>query len=339
MRCLYLAEHLKGAVLFLINNNPILSEKIKEFGHDCRIISSLTDNDFAVMVEGLSSYPKPFNKIQPSEAAELKEMKEILRQEKIDVLITDLLSPSDTYLRALKETGVLLVSIDELSQATFPSDVVFNCNAVAPSRHYKTGDQTKVFMGQQYALLNRQFEDVEKMEVRPTVQKILVTCGGTDMKGLSLKVLQALKVFTKEIKIILIQGIDFKFQKELDLLLKDMKEVEVLKNVKNMSSLMSSVDIAIASGGTTMYELAFLGVPAVILNQYGHQNEFATTLAAQNVLINLGLGEKTTPQAIETGVTELLSFKKRKEMSAAAKKAIDGQGAMRVAQIIQEMAA
>ena len=194
-------------------------------------------------------------------------------------------------------------------------------------------------MGQEYALLNRAFSRQKPLEVRQTVQKILVTCGGTDMKGLSLKILPALKPFSKEIEIIFVQGIDFKFQTELGQLLKTIKAVTVLKNVKNMCALMQSVDVAIAAGGMTMYELAALGIPAIIVGQYAHQAEFAAELAKQNVLINLGLGEKVTPRQIEGAVVDLLPFKKRKAMSAAAQEAIDGQGAMRVANIIQEMAA
>ena len=177
------------------------------------------------------------------------------------------------------------------------------------------------------------------MDVRQTVQKILVTCGGTDMKGLSLKILRGLKPFLKEIEVIFVRGFDFKFQSELTQLLKEVEAITVLNNVKDMRTLMQSVDVAIASGGMTMYELATLGIPTIILDQYAHQDEFATELAKQNVLINLGLGKNVKPEAIENAVVEILPFEKRKTMSLAARKAIDGQGTKRVANIIQEVAA
>lgn len=339
MRCLYLAEQWPAPSLFCINDNTAMREKVKERGHRCHILSSVTDQDFEVMVKALATYPKPFHTAQPSGASELKELKELLRSEEISVLITDLLTPSTEYLHALKETGVRLVSIDELGQACFPSDLLFNCNAVSSSRNYKTENGTKVFMGQQYALLSCEFLKIEEKNVQREVRKILVTCGGTDMRGLSLKILPALKPFLGKMEILFVQGIDFKFQNELGVLLKTMEGITVFKNVKNMCALMQSADIAIAAGGTTMYELAALGVPAIIVGQYPHQEEFAAELAKQSALVNLGVGEKVESEQLESAVTDLLPFNRRKEMSAAAREAIDGRGAMRVAQIIQEIAA
>lgn len=339
MRCLYLSEQLPGPSLFFINDNAALSEKVKEWGHRCHIISCVADKDFEVMVDALTAYPRPFHAAQPSEGKDLEELKRVLCKEKVRVLITDLLAPSTEYLRGLKETGVRLVSLDELSQVLFPSDLLFNCNAVSSSRSYQTENGTKVFMGQEYALLSREFAKVQAKNVRRTVGRILVTCGGTDMKGLSLKILPALKPFLGKMEVIFVQGIDFKFQTELGQLLNTMKGVTVLKNIKSMGTLMQSVDIAIAAGGTTMYELAALGVPSIIVGQYAHQDEFAGELAKQEALVNLGIGEKVTSGHIENAVADLLPFKKRKKTSAAAKNAIDGRGAVRVAQIIQERAA
>lgn len=339
MRCLYLAKHLPGPSLFLINDNDVMAEKVKEFGHRCYRVTSVTEADFAVMVAALETYPERIDRTQPSELMELKELEGRLRQEKMDVLVTDLIAPSEHYLARLKQTGVRLISIDEIGSITFPSDLVFNCNSVSPARNYRTSNGTKVFIGQEYALLKEEFCNPEAIPVRQAVRKILVTCGGTDMKGLSLKALQALQPLSQALEIVFVQGLDFKFRQELAQLLAKMTTITVLKNVKEMRSTMQSADIAVAAGGTTMYELAALGVPAVILGQYRHQDEFASQLAKQRALINLGLGKEVTTQAIAQAVEELLPWQRRKEMSAAAKLAIDGQGAMRVAHIIRERVA
>ncbi|OGQ05087.1 MAG: UDP-2,4-diacetamido-2,4,6-trideoxy-beta-L-altropyranose hydrolase [Deltaproteobacteria bacterium RIFCSPLOWO2_01_44_7] len=336
MRCLYLAEYLQGPSLFLINGNGAVVEKVKAFGHDYRVISSLTPKDFEVMIQTLESYPNRSEKIQPSEAEEIQEMKKWLCDVKNLILITDLLSPSDHYLRSLKAIGHFLVSIDEMGQVLFPSNLVFNCNAVSHAKKYKTAKTTKIYMGKQFALLKDEFLNGAGLNIKEKVKKILVTCGGTDMKGLSIKVLKALKNFAKEIEVVLIKGFDFKFETELNSLLREIKPIQVLKNVQNMREQMLSADIAFASGGTTMYELAALGVPSIILDQYEHQNEFASEMEREGALLNLGLGVNADSKRIENAVFGLLPFKKRKEMSLAAKKAIDGRGASRVAQIIQE---
>lgn len=343
MRCLSLAEHLPGTSLFLINDNAVMAEKIKEFNHEYRIIRSVTDRDFAMMVKALTNYPNDIDRTYSSEEAELKELTKLIQEEKIDVLITDLIAPSNQYLCELKETGVLLVSIDELGKADFPSDLVFNCNAVSLTKKfsYKTAKETKVYTGKQYTLLRKEFSKSPKVEVREHVKKILVTCGGTDMKGLSLK---ALKSIVEPFEIILVGGIDFKFRKDLDKIVnemkKEMKMIGVRENVKDMSLLMRSVDMAIASAGTTMYELAALGVPSIILCQYEHQNEFSTEMGKEEkILINLGLGEDIQEEDITQAVADLSRRDVRKAMSEAAQRTIDGRGAQRVAKIIQEAVA
>ena len=339
IRCLTLSKYLEGSSLFLINDHAKMSAKVREFGHDYSVISSVTGKDFEVMVDAMECYPDSIGRAQPCEKEECQEIQTLLQEKKIEVLITDLVAPSNQYLNTLKEIGILLVCIDELGQPKFPSDLVFNCNAVSGQKSYNTEKKTKIYMGQQYALLRSDFSRPDGITVNPTVRKVLVTCGATDMKGLSLKALEALKPFSEELEISLVVGIDFKFEAKLADVLKEMKKVRVLKDVKDMYSLMLSADMAIASGGTTMYELAALGIPSIILDQYMHQREFACELEKQGALINLGLGETLDVQTIRDAITQLLPFEKRKKISLAARRAIDGQGAMRVAKIIQEAAA
>lgn len=336
MRCLSLAPFLEEQPVFIINDNPTVFEKVKKTGYLPIPIRTLQDKDFQVMINTLNNYPRTSVKKMPSEDQELEVMCAILKREKIDVLITDLVFASKEYFKVLKQQGIVLISLDELGESHFSSDLVFNCNSVSKTKKYLKEDCTKIYIGSEYALLRKEFSGVETRSVRDQVKRILVTCGGTDMKGLSLKILRALQPFSKDLEIVLIIGPDFKFRESLNGLLKEMQNIFVKEDVKEMHLEMMQADLAIASGGTTMYELAACGTPSIILCQYEHQNEFASVLEEQGVLVNLGIGESVEEGAIREAVHSLLDSKTRQTMSGTGQSIIDGNGAQRVAHIIQE---
>ncbi|MBI5298912.1 MAG: UDP-2,4-diacetamido-2,4,6-trideoxy-beta-L-altropyranose hydrolase [Deltaproteobacteria bacterium] len=335
MRCLTLAEALGEKPLFFTNDNIAVLAKIHDFGSAIHVLPT-HDDDFEVMVEAFARYPENGFCAVPSEGEELETFLPLLKKEKVDVLITDLICPSDEYLSALKNLGIFLVSIDELGKTVFPSHLVFNCNALSGEKRYTTQGKSKVYQGVQFVLLRSEFERAAKKQTSESVKKILISCGGTDMKGLSLKAARALQSLTGSFEIIFVVGPDFKFREELKAIFEGNHRMQVVHDVKEMPSLMVKADLAVASGGATMYELVCLGVPSVILDQYEHQNEFAGSLHKQGAVINLGLGQKVPEEAIREAVISLLQKDRREILSSAGKKQVDGKGAVRVANLIRE---
>src|SRR5262249_42676114 len=90
-------------------------------------------------------------------------------------------------------------------------------------------------------------------------------------------------------------------------------------------------DLAVAAGGTTAWELAFMGLPALLValapNQVGNVREIAAYGAAQS----LGWHQSLGPETVATELAALLrDAKRRAEMSRRGRSLIDGQGAFRV---------
>ncbi|MDP2599835.1 MAG: UDP-2,4-diacetamido-2,4,6-trideoxy-beta-L-altropyranose hydrolase [Deltaproteobacteria bacterium] len=335
MRCLALSEQLEKNPLFFTNDNSAVLSKIRDFGGLCHVLPTCED-DFAAMVEAFDRYPEGGLRAVSSEDQELEEILPLLKKEGIEVLITDLICPSGEYLTALKKSGVFLVSIDELGKTVFPSHLVFNCNALSGEKRYVTNGETMVYQGVQYVLLRSEFGRAEKKRVGESVKTILISCGGTDMKGLSLKAARALEPLAGSFEIIFVVGPDFKFREDLEAMFSKNSRMQMVHDIKDMPSLMRRADLAVTSGGATMYELACLGVPSIILDQYEHQNEFAGALDKSNAVINLGLGEKVKEEAIRDAVASLFSRERREQLSLTGQRVVDGNGAARVARLIQE---
>jgi spore coat polysaccharide biosynthesis predicted glycosyltransferase SpsG len=96
--------------------------------------------------------------------------------------------------------------------------------------------------------------------------------------------------------------------------------------------------VAVTAGGGTLYEIAFLGIPGIVLCQCGHQQENASRFQALGTVINLGDAHKVSRRRIADTLAGLLSDKaKRKEMSRKGKNLIDGGGRRRVTRMIMEL--
>ena len=104
-----------------------------------------------------------------------------------------------------------------------------------------------------------------------------------------------------------------------------------------MADLMFESDLIIAGGGMTLYELACVGTPAIVLCQTEYQLLEANHFAKEDVIINLGSEKDITKKMIAHNVMLLFNDnKKRKQMSIAGKRLIDGKGVERVTKEILE---
>ena len=78
---------------------------------------------------------------------------------------------------------------------------------------------------------------------------------------------------------------------------------------------MEKADLAITSQGRTVYELASLGIPSIVLAQ--NERELLHTFAREeNGFINMGLGAKVDTKEIDNTLNKIIEdYSKRKEMN------------------------
>lgn len=103
-------------------------------------------------------------------------------------------------------------------------------------------------------------------------------------------------------------------------------------------SLLAAADLAICAGGLTLYEAAYLGVPALCLPLVGHQAQTAAKLAAAGCCDNAGIIEGLTVGQLTFLVQRLLHAPHvRGAFSAAGMRLLDGHGLTRTAEAIQRL--
>ena len=114
----------------------------------------------------------------------------------------------------------------------------------------------------------------------------------------------------------------------------------VRRNASNMAELMAHADVAFTGGGLTALELACAGAPGLILCEVPHQLETAAVLEQQGAALSLGFGMAVPDAELVRTLRALLDDDaRRRRMSEAGKRLLDGQGCARVVRAILDTVA
>ena len=155
-----------------------------------------------------------------------------------------------------------------------PVALDYRVNLASLMRKY---EQTCIlFTGIQYALLRRQFtvdlcdpntsseKNITKMSPKPR-EKLLVTMGGTDPLELTLPFLMTLNAMGFDGNNVVVM-LGSQAKKSADVIeYCQQHNIDVQQDVTDVARLMSQAKMAISAGGSTLFELAFVGVPSLFL--------------------------------------------------------------------------
>ncbi len=240
------------------------------------------------------------------------------------------------YQRSIKEQGKKLLLIDDNGCAShYYADIVLNQNIYASEKLYsKREHYTSLLLGTRYALLREEFLVWQgwKRKIPEFAQNILVTLGGSDPENVTRKVYDAiLQLELNRLNVVIIVA-NNRYSDQMKCLIEKSKvNIELKSNVEKMSDLMAWADIAISAGGTSTWELAFMGLPMITIAIADNQCQIVEELSKARAAVNAGWHKDITPSMIAENISELICDpKKRSEMSQRAQTLVDGNGADRV---------
>ena len=244
---------------------------------------------------------------------------------------------SGEYQRQIKEAGLRLLVIDDYGHADrYWADLVLNQNLSADSAFYSRREPyTRLLLGTRYALLRREFNAYRgwRRQIRDTGQHLLVTLGGSDPENVTAKVIQALsQVRVDGLKTVVVVGAGNPHRRELEAMAQRCPLIVDLRvNVTNMPELLAWADVALAAGGATTWERAFLGLPGLVVVLAENQKGIAEACQTLGIGDNLGWFADLTPSALARATEDLLNdAPRRAEMARLAVTCVDGRGTDRV---------
>nr|WP_255783399.1 UDP-2,4-diacetamido-2,4,6-trideoxy-beta-L-altropyranose hydrolase [Oceanobacillus alkalisoli] len=246
-----------------------------------------------------------------------------------EVLIIDGYNFLGSYQEKIMNSGIKSIVIDDHHYSDFYcTNVILNKGLNAKNIKYKINTEAKLLLGPDYTTLRREFLKYNRIRNIPEKAKeILITFGGSDPKDITSRALKSLVEITEDINLTIVVGSAYKYQDKLNEYASKLNgNYQVLSNVDNMASLMERSDLAITAGGTTLYELAFMGLPSITIKTVANQKSAKYFADLYNATVYLGDEEKLTTNDFLSGMNIISDKSLREKISRNCFNLVDGKG-------------
>lgn len=240
------------------------------------------------------------------------------------------------YLDALRATGSRLAVIEDTPRLTsYDVDLLLDQNIGALRRPYAV-TTSRLLLGPRFVMLrpevSRALAGPPATRARP---RVFVTVGASGGDLLVDRLLTALAA---------IPGTDVTvalgaFSGDTDALIArhNAPHITMLRGALDLTAAMRDADLAIATLGVALWELAALGVPTLVVGTTDLHAELAGAIDGYGAHRWLGDASVIEITELSEAVSALLADEPRRlEMSRLGRSLIDGRGAARVAQALLE---
>ncbi len=283
-------------------------------------------------VQHVSRYGYP---VRVLSGAELAPAMEAIREYSPNIIVNDLPFLPNDYLKELARLGASTINlVDSLADIEQPAEVA---SVIIGVMHEDRLELEDYYGGPAFAILRDSFAGREK-SVPPVARSVVVSFGGSDPQGLTLKVLGALDRLEAELEVKVVLGPAFSRREELARFVEALsRPALVLDNVENMAETLSAADLVFCAGGMTVFEIAALGTPGIVLCQNARERARLESFAAYGSVVHLGLGSEVEEETLLGATRELLAdFERRRAMSEAGRLLVDARGAQRAAELVMK---
>lgn len=252
-------------------------------------------------------------------------------------LIVDHYHADEPYQRVLLDAGLRWLQFDGAAATPQWADWVVSMSPAADREGYQELQQrpeTQLLLGPRYAILRDEFQRRRKgRHIKPTVSSILLSFGGGDDRGACLLFLEALAMMESTFAVDLALGsANPRLPAIRSWIARHGKgNIRVHVDTERMADLMAESDLAIISGGTTAFEAASAGLPAMIVQIAANQREISAAWDRLGVAVDLGWLEALDAKKVAGRIAELCERPERRQsLSLAGSREVDGHGAERI---------
>ena len=247
------------------------------------------------------------------------------------------------YHKTIRENSCRLLVIDDMAHLDhYYADILLNQNINASNLNYSCDKDTVKLLGCEYILLRREFLKYKKFKrnIPNKAKKILVTMGGADLDNTTVKIIRALNSLNdREIEVKIVAGPTNPNIKSLESELSRTPFTScLLHSTNDMPELMTWSDIAISAGGSTCWELFFMGLPTISIITAENQRLNTEKLEKLGCLLSIFNNNQFCENDFAKKIEACFSDKEwRQEVSNKAINLVNGYGSRRVINSINEI--
>ena len=264
----------------------------------------------------------------------------ILNFRKCGTVIIDMREYGEQISKNLMNKHLKVILLDDAWCKKAYADIIFNGTMIKQNHQYKKINKaSKIFVGPKYWIINREFGK-HKKTLRDIYDKqkysVVVSVGGSDPHELSLIVAKALQKIDN-IKITIIIGPFFENSVKLNQFVKNKNNFSLIFSPKKIWNDFLKSDVVISGAGNTLFELSAQRIPTICIATAEHQKPYAKTFESKGFAKNLGFWKNVKKDLVRRTVIQILNDKlKRRKMSLAGSKILDGKQLLRVTEILEK---
>ena len=249
-------------------------------------------------------------------------------------LLLDTYETTVEHLAELRSRGIHVVMFDDGCRLDhYPVDLLIDSAPAAHKLSYHGEIGTLFALGVDYLPLRDQFHKVDR-KAKPSHEGInlLLTFGGSDPEDLTTRVLRIVERMSELDRITVVLGPGYRGGvSSADA----GGRIVVLRNVTHMAELMQQANIAISTAGGTALELAYMGIPSLLIPQTTDQKPIAEALADKGAALVTHFDPTTGESHLQNQLLMLAQETElRGEMTAAGRHLVDGRGSERIAKLL-----
>ncbi|MBR4169512.1 MAG: UDP-2,4-diacetamido-2,4,6-trideoxy-beta-L-altropyranose hydrolase [Lachnospiraceae bacterium] len=235
------------------------------------------------------------------------EFERLLDEIRPDILVNDILDTTEEYMTMVIKYCKRVINFEDVGSGAKYADAVINAL-------YEKGEKLhNEYYGSKYFCIRDEFLEEHPKEFSETVENILVIFGGADPSDLTGRLYEICKVLhDKHPKINFHFLLGFAYPHKDQIVTDEEHRIYVHNDVKRVSAYMNKMDLAVTSQGRTVYELASMGVPSIVLAQNEREAEHVFA-GIQNGFINMGIGSKQDALTIISTIRWLIATPKVRE--------------------------
>lgn len=234
--------------------------------------------------------------------------------------------------------------VDELADRRLGADLLLDISANHSAADYagRLPGKASLLIGPQFALVRRIFGEARPAALarraEPSLRRVLVTMGLTDVGGISERVVRRLVARPEFDRIDAVVGDAAPSAAGLAQLAEHDSRVRLHPIGADMPTLMTQADICIGAGGSTTWERCVLGLPSILVVLAENQRPNAAALEAAGATLVCDVDTPSFDQALDAQAARLIEETDLRQMLAwRSADLCDGRGATRVASACLEL--
>jgi len=280
-----------------------------------------------------------FDSLSSSDAPDIRAQ---LKENGCRCAILNFRKVSNNEVLRLKTEDLKIICIDELGGLHLDCDAVINSSIVEKYHSYTSSVKDfEVFKGPAYLAMSEEYRKAHTRNRAFTgeIKVVTVTMGGVDRTGATIRLIDILSSWRKEAVKNIVLGAGFLRAKEARLRIEAHmdKNFRIFQDLPGLEPLVSASDVVFTAGGNTLYELACVGTPPIVLYEDNHEMENGIAFEK----LGFGFCPGRSADVNETTVMNALNVfddpRLRQAHADAGKRLVDGRGARRILDVVRRI--